>query len=477
MTDTANLGLPCIDAAQAQKHLTHNEALRVLDTLVQLAVLDRDLSAPPGSPGEGQRWIVKATGTGTWAGHDSQVAAWQDGGWQFSTPQVGWLAYVIDEGAIVTWSGSTWIDVLSTITALQNLTLLGVGTTADGSNPFSAKLNSALWMAKTVADGGSGDLRCALSKESAAKTLSILLQDNASGRAEMGLTGDDDFHFKVSPDGSTWHESIRIAAATGKVSFPISGGPREVLSADRTYYVRTDGSDSNDGLSNTSGGAFLTIQKALDVVLGTLDLYGFDITIQVADGTYTGKVSFTSPQVGAGAITIQGNAATPSNVLVDTNGAAFSLSGGAVILTVKDMKISINTMAGQQFSVQKGALLNFGNVEFGASTAQHIFVADLGVVNCIANYAISGSASSHWAISGGSLRCQSKTITLSGTPAFSAGFANANRCGVCVVNGNTFAGSATGPRYSVATNGVIDSGGATFPGNSAGTTTSGGQYA
>ena len=41
MTDTANLALPCIEGSQAQKHVTHNEALRVLDTLVQLAVLDQ----------------------------------------------------------------------------------------------------------------------------------------------------------------------------------------------------------------------------------------------------------------------------------------------------------------------------------------------------------------------------------------------------------------------------------------------------
>ena len=104
MTDTANLGLPCIDAAQAQKHVTHNEALRLLDTLVQLAVLDRDLTAPPGSPSEGQRWIVKAGATGAWAGYDADVAAWQDGGWQFSTPKMGWIAYVVDEGA---WSPGT----------------------------------------------------------------------------------------------------------------------------------------------------------------------------------------------------------------------------------------------------------------------------------------------------------------------------------------------------------------------------------
>ena len=89
MTDTANLGLPCIEGSQAQKHVTHNDALRILDTLVQLAVADRDLTAPPGAPAEGQRWIVKATGTGAWAGHNNAIAAWQDGAWQFSAPQTG----------------------------------------------------------------------------------------------------------------------------------------------------------------------------------------------------------------------------------------------------------------------------------------------------------------------------------------------------------------------------------------------------
>ena len=81
--------------------------------------------------------------------------------------------------------------------------LLGVGTTADVTNPFSAKLNNALWVAKTVAEGGDGHLRYKMSKESAAKTLSLLFQDNFSDRAEIGLTGDDDFHLKVSADGSS----------------------------------------------------------------------------------------------------------------------------------------------------------------------------------------------------------------------------------------------------------------------------------
>ena len=219
MTDTVNLGLPCIEGSQAQKHVTHNDALRILDTLVQLAVLDRDLSAPPASPAEGQRWIVKSAGTGAWAGHDNAIAAWQDGAWQFSAPQTGWSAFVVDEGVLLVWNGTAWSDFFAAVAACQNLTLLGVGTTADATNPLSGKLNNTLFVAKPVAEGGDGNLRYKLSKESAAKTLSFLFQDNYFGRAEIGLTGDDDFHFKVSPDGSSWVDALKLAARPAKYRF------------------------------------------------------------------------------------------------------------------------------------------------------------------------------------------------------------------------------------------------------------------
>ena len=232
MTDTTpNLALPEIAAAQAQKHVTHNEALRVLDAIVHLAVLDRDLVAPPDTPVEGQRWLVGTPASGDWTGHDDEIAAWQDGGWQFYAPHVGWLAYVTDEQALVAWSGSAWepaLDLLSGATELQNMALLGVGTTADETNPFSAKLNNALWVARAAAEGGDGDLRYKLSKEAEANTLSLLFQDNFSGRAEIGLTGDDDFHFKVSDDGSVWRDAIVIDKSTGQVSFPQGGASSDL---------------------------------------------------------------------------------------------------------------------------------------------------------------------------------------------------------------------------------------------------------
>lgn len=220
MSTSANLALPFIEGGELLPDVTLNETLRLIDTLVQLAILDRDLNAPPGSPAEGQRWIVKASPspTGVWAGHGNHVAAWQDGGWVFCTPKTGWFAFVIDEGALIAWSGTAWVDALAMLASLQNLALLGIGTTADATNPFSAKLNNALWTAKTVAEGGDGHLRYKMSKESAAKTLSFLFQDNFSGRAEIGLTGDDNFHFKVSPDGSSWLDALVIDKSTAKLT-------------------------------------------------------------------------------------------------------------------------------------------------------------------------------------------------------------------------------------------------------------------
>ena len=109
MPDTStHLLLPYLLAAQAQKHVTVNEALRLLDGLVQLAVLDRHLTAPPASPADGERYIVAAGGTGAWAGWDLNVAYRVDGAWMRLVPRPGWQAWVADEATFLAWSGSDW---------------------------------------------------------------------------------------------------------------------------------------------------------------------------------------------------------------------------------------------------------------------------------------------------------------------------------------------------------------------------------
>ncbi len=109
MDETQRLKLPLILAAQAQKHVTHNEALRALDCIVQLSVLDRDLTAPPTTPAEGDRYIVATSPTGAWTGHGGDVAAWQAGAWGFYVPQQGWIAWVADEDSLLAWDGASWV--------------------------------------------------------------------------------------------------------------------------------------------------------------------------------------------------------------------------------------------------------------------------------------------------------------------------------------------------------------------------------
>ena len=106
-----HLLLPYLVAAQAQKHVTHNEALRLLDALVQLSVLNLNLTAPPASPADGDRHIVAAGATGLWAGWDLNIATWVDGAWLRLVPRVGWLAHVAAEGLFRVWTGTVWTPV------------------------------------------------------------------------------------------------------------------------------------------------------------------------------------------------------------------------------------------------------------------------------------------------------------------------------------------------------------------------------
>lgn len=110
--ESARLRMPYLSAAQAQKHVTHNEALTLLDTLVQLAVLDKDLTEPPADPEEGDCYIVAAPATGEWIGWDKRIARYIDGTWRSYLPGTGggagWLAWVMDEDAMYRFDGTDW---------------------------------------------------------------------------------------------------------------------------------------------------------------------------------------------------------------------------------------------------------------------------------------------------------------------------------------------------------------------------------
>jgi hypothetical protein len=108
---SAHLALPYLAAAQAQKHVTHNEALRRLDGIVQLAVLGAAATTPPSTPAEGDRYLLGASPTGDWSGHGGDLASFTDGAWWFATPETGWTAFDRSSDALLVLKSTGWTAV------------------------------------------------------------------------------------------------------------------------------------------------------------------------------------------------------------------------------------------------------------------------------------------------------------------------------------------------------------------------------
>ena len=349
----------------------------------------------------------------------------------------------------------------SATTGTGALTLAGAIT---GFRAFSAAcaVGDTLYYALQAVDASgvpTGDWECGLGTYSSANTLTrtTVTSSSNAGAAVSLAAGTKQVYISMP--------AVQVAWA------------RERLTAARTYYVRTDGSDSNTGLANTAGVAFLTIQKAINAVTG-LDIATYSVTIQLADGTYSGATVVNGPWLGSGTVTIQGNAATPANVLLTSSGATITASNGAAI-TLTGFKVT--STGNFNLLANSGAKISFSNLNIGACVAHQVRANTGASITCTGNYTISGGAWAHLvALESGAIFVQAKTVTISGTPAFSVGFCDLNFCGFIEANGNTFSGSATGKRYSVATNSVLYVAGAAttyLPGDTAGTTATGGQYA
>ena len=238
--DSARLGLPYVRAGQLQKHVTVNEAFTRLDTLVQTAVVSRSRNSPPAVGQEGELYLVGPQPQGDWAGYAAgDLARAEMGGWVRIVPPEGMLASVLDEGAVLFRTAGQWQGLGASSGDTLEVQQLGIGASPDAANPFSARVNKALWAARPTDDGGDGDLRFTFNKQGAARTGSLLFQSQWSGRAEIGLMGDDDLRIKVSANGSNWHEALRVDRGTGRVWFAQGAIRREttVLTTNATVQV------------------------------------------------------------------------------------------------------------------------------------------------------------------------------------------------------------------------------------------------
>ncbi|KQX38553.1 hypothetical protein ASD04_07745 [Devosia sp. Root436] len=206
MDHTPRLTLPFIMPSQAQKHITHNEAIQALDSLVQPVVESRTLTTPPATPLEGEAWIVPSGATGAWSGHTDEIAAYEAGAWAFLDPAAGWQVYDRSDKTQMVFDAGAWTPLASLGAALPRL---GVNTSADTTNRLAVAAAATL-----LTHAGNGH-QVKINKAAAGDTASLLYQTNWSGRAEMGLAGDDHWRLKVSPDGASWINAFTVNATTG----------------------------------------------------------------------------------------------------------------------------------------------------------------------------------------------------------------------------------------------------------------------
>ncbi|MFZ1725663.1 MAG: DUF2793 domain-containing protein [Albidovulum sp.] len=153
MSNTSRLSLPLLQPAQAQKHVTVNEALTRLDGIVQLTLLSTDQTTPPAGVIDGACYGVPFGGVNEWSGHDGEIAIGSNGGWDFVVPQRGWQAVVFDRGVSAMYDGTAWRDGMVTLSPFNAGLSFGVAEADHVVAAGAVSTTSALIPANAVVIG------------------------------------------------------------------------------------------------------------------------------------------------------------------------------------------------------------------------------------------------------------------------------------------------------------------------------------
>lgn len=236
MENTNRLGMPYLLPSQAQKHVTHNEAIRMLDALVQPSVDALPQNTPPAEPTEGMVFAVDASPVDAWEGNPNTLAAFQDGAWFYFTPQAGWRFSIKGDERQIHFMSGAW-TILET-GSLDDVNSLGINASSDANNRLAVASPGTLF-----SNEGAGH-QLKVNKATTGDTASIIFQTGFSARAEIGLVGDDNFAFKTSTDGATFVQPITINGASGTIQTSDIGINRQpntnlhVFSPDTTATIR-----------------------------------------------------------------------------------------------------------------------------------------------------------------------------------------------------------------------------------------------
>ena len=335
---TPRIGLPEILPSQAQKHITHNDALVILDALVQGSVISRTETSPPGSPETGDAYIVAATATGDWLGRENDLAVYEASAWSFYTPLTGFLLYCAADGEHITFAGSSWLSFTDALPFLASSggTITGDLVMEDGSPSFE--------MNTTAVSGAQSFFRMSGARTSTTATIAQIDFDNngtgvegtaaqwlITGTGDVNLSvgklqvnGQDVFHAGNLATGSDSRRFglVGIGGATPDATNPFAFyGENMLFDSGGSINAKFNKNAPGNDASMTFQSAFST--KALMGLLGddnfTLKVGSSFLTALVASET-TGQVSFPNGQAGPWLCQIRNTDTT-----TDLNAAAFSV--------------------------------------------------------------------------------------------------------------------------------------------------------
>jgi len=229
---TPRLALPFLQAGQALKNITHNEALQRLDTGLYLSCSNMAADALPESPDAGSAIIISDAPAAEVADRAGQIAVFMSGAWVWFAPTSGWTIWDEVSESLRVFDGTIWTGP-STDTVPETLPRLGLNATATDAQRLAVASETSLFNH----DGDSH--RLAVNRAAAADTASLVFQTNFSGEAEIGLTGSEGFSLKTSSDGTTFSNRFSAPQYYAGIQSPAFGSMRVSVEADAAVFIAT----------------------------------------------------------------------------------------------------------------------------------------------------------------------------------------------------------------------------------------------